>query len=410
MTQLQIRIAGYPGSGRRAGDRRARSARRPRPRSRRFQAAYGLAADASPAQATYSRAQRLQDNDCTPAALQLRRDGRRLRRQRLRRRDTSAAGEGPLERAARDVEARGDAPLRSAIVRSASRARSWSRSCNAAVGGAAAGRHLYGDAADPSSSYSSLCTLARQRPQPRVPRDPRRRAIRVTTTTPTSTIGPSPALGRAQLRHPHPSEGGLGTSVPRESTRRHPRHGSHLSNVWFKVTDLEVVAGKGCRVTTVDGDEYLDFAAGIAVNRTGHSHPHVVAAIPEQAGRFIHAQVNVFTHDLLEPLAARLAELAPGRDRHVLLRQLRRRDHRGRGEAGQAGHRAAQRHRVQRLVPRAHPPGDGDDHVEDGRTGRATRRCPPASSSRRSPIRSRPDADAEVRPGARRRRPPARDA
>jgi 4-aminobutyrate aminotransferase len=82
--------------------------------------------------------------------------------------------------------------------------------------------------------------------------------------------------------------------------------------VWFKVTDLEVVSGRGCRVTTVDGDEYLDFAAGIAVNSTGHSHPHVVEAISRQAGRFIHAQVNVFTHDLLEPLAGRLAELAPG--------------------------------------------------------------------------------------------------
>jgi 4-aminobutyrate aminotransferase len=87
---------------------------------------------------------------------------------------------------------------------------------------------------------------------------------------------------------------------------------THLSNVWFKVTGLEVASGRGCRVTTVDGEEYLDFAAGIAVNSTGHSHPHVVEAISRQAGRFIHAQVNVFTHDLLEPLAGRLAELAPG--------------------------------------------------------------------------------------------------
>jgi 4-aminobutyrate aminotransferase len=88
---------------------------------------------------------------------------------------------------------------------------------------------------------------------------------------------------------------------------------THLSNVWFKVTDLDVVSGQGCRVTTTDGVEYLDFAAGIAVNSTGHSHPQVVEAIARQAGRFIHAQVNVFTHDLLEPLAARLAELCPGR-------------------------------------------------------------------------------------------------
>ena len=87
---------------------------------------------------------------------------------------------------------------------------------------------------------------------------------------------------------------------------------SHLSDVWFKVTDLDVVSGKGSWVTTADGTEYLDFSAGIAVTSTGHCHPHVVAAIREQAGRFLHAQVNVYRHDLLEPLAARLAELAPG--------------------------------------------------------------------------------------------------
>ena len=86
---------------------------------------------------------------------------------------------------------------------------------------------------------------------------------------------------------------------------------SHLSNVWFKVTDLEVASGRGCRVTTVDGHEYLDFAAGIAVNSTGHCHPKVTAAIAAQAERFLHAQVNVFTHDLLEPLASKLAEITP---------------------------------------------------------------------------------------------------
>ncbi|HNJ98678.1 MAG TPA: aminotransferase class III-fold pyridoxal phosphate-dependent enzyme [Ilumatobacteraceae bacterium] len=87
---------------------------------------------------------------------------------------------------------------------------------------------------------------------------------------------------------------------------------SHLSNVWFSVTPLEVSHGHGCWVTTTSGEEYLDFAGGIAVNSTGHSHPAVVKAIADQAARFIHAQVNVFRHDLLEPLAAKLADLAPG--------------------------------------------------------------------------------------------------
>ena len=86
---------------------------------------------------------------------------------------------------------------------------------------------------------------------------------------------------------------------------------SNLSNVWFKVTDLEVATGRGCRVTTTDGHEYLDFAAGIAVNSTGHCHPKVTAAIAAQAERFVHAQANVFTHDLMEPLAAKLNDITP---------------------------------------------------------------------------------------------------
>ncbi|MGE0307737.1 MAG: aspartate aminotransferase family protein [Acidimicrobiia bacterium] len=86
---------------------------------------------------------------------------------------------------------------------------------------------------------------------------------------------------------------------------------SHLAPVWFSVTDLQVASGQGSYVTTTDGQRYLDFSSGIAVTSTGHCHPHVVAAIARQAERFVHAQVNVYRHDLLEPLAARLFEITP---------------------------------------------------------------------------------------------------
>ena len=86
---------------------------------------------------------------------------------------------------------------------------------------------------------------------------------------------------------------------------------SHLSDVWFSVTDLDVASGSGCVVTTTGGEQYLDFSAGIAVTSTGHCHPRVVAAIAEQASRFIHAQANVYRHDLLGPLTDRLAEITP---------------------------------------------------------------------------------------------------
>ncbi len=87
--------------------------------------------------------------------------------------------------------------------------------------------------------------------------------------------------------------------------------GSHLADVWFRASDLQVVSGSGCVITTTDGTEYLDFTAGIAVASTGHCHPDVVAAIQRQAARFIHAQVNCYRHDLLEPLAERLASVTP---------------------------------------------------------------------------------------------------
>jgi 4-aminobutyrate aminotransferase len=86
---------------------------------------------------------------------------------------------------------------------------------------------------------------------------------------------------------------------------------SHVSDVWFRVTDLEVASGRGCVITTTTGDNYLDFTSGIAVTSTGHCHPKVVAAIAGQAERLIHAQVNVYRHGLLERLGARLAEVCP---------------------------------------------------------------------------------------------------
>lgn len=85
----------------------------------------------------------------------------------------------------------------------------------------------------------------------------------------------------------------------------------HVASVWFRVTDLEVASGRGCIVTTTDGQEYLDFSSGIAVTSTGHCHPHVVEAIAAQASQFIHAQVNVYRHTRLAELAGRLATIAP---------------------------------------------------------------------------------------------------
>jgi 4-aminobutyrate aminotransferase-like enzyme len=54
---------------------------------------------------------------------------------------------------------------------------------------------------------------------------------------------------------------------------------SHLADVWFALTDLEVVSGSGSTITTTDGTDYLDLTSGIGVVNTGHCHPAVVEAV-----------------------------------------------------------------------------------------------------------------------------------
>jgi 4-aminobutyrate aminotransferase len=71
--------------------------------------------------------------------------------------------------------------------------------------------------------------------------------------------------------------------------------------------------GEGCWVTDVDGNRFLDFTAGIAVNSTGHSHPKVVAAVEEQARRFLHMSGTDFYYRSEIELAERLeARILPG--------------------------------------------------------------------------------------------------
>src|SRR6187397_3703387 len=69
--------------------------------------------------------------------------------------------------------------------------------------------------------------------------------------------------------------------------------------------------GTGAVVEDVDGNLFLDCAAGIAVASTGHSHPDVVAAIPEQAGRFLHMSGTDFYYELQVRLGEELSAIAP---------------------------------------------------------------------------------------------------
>jgi 4-aminobutyrate aminotransferase len=69
--------------------------------------------------------------------------------------------------------------------------------------------------------------------------------------------------------------------------------------------------GRGLRVEDVDGNEFLDFAAGIAVTSTGHCHPEVVKAIQDQAAELIHISGTDFYYESLVTMAERLSAIAP---------------------------------------------------------------------------------------------------
>ena len=84
-----------------------------------------------------------------------------------------------------------------------------------------------------------------------------------------------------------------------------------ISPSYTRSYPLVAKRGRGVRVEDVDGNEFLDFAAGIAVVSTGHCHPEVVAAIQKQAAELIHISGTDFFHPPLTDLAERLSAVAP---------------------------------------------------------------------------------------------------
>ena len=83
---------------------------------------------------------------------------------------------------------------------------------------------------------------------------------------------------------------------------------SHMLPAYARV-DLAFERGEGVWLTATNGDRYLDFASGVAVNALGHSHPAVVAAITGQAQKVIHVS-NLYRIPEGERLADRLCAMS----------------------------------------------------------------------------------------------------
>ena len=89
-----------------------------------------------------------------------------------------------------------------------------------------------------------------------------------------------------------------------------------VSTSYTRDYPLVIKRGEGAVVEDVDGNHFLDFAAGIAVVATGHSHPRVVHAIQQQAAEFLHMSGTDFYYENMVQLAEKLAALAPGNTQH----------------------------------------------------------------------------------------------
>jgi 4-aminobutyrate aminotransferase len=114
-------------------------------------------------------------------------------------------------------------------------------------------------------------------------------------TTKTMTLGPK-----------------LKTALPGPNAKRVLEGDAQIiSPSYTRSYPLVAKSGRGIVVTDVDGNEFFDFSAGIAVTSTGHCHPQVVAAIQKQAAELIHMSGTDFYYESMVTLAERLSKIAP---------------------------------------------------------------------------------------------------
>ena len=104
----------------------------------------------------------------------------------------------------------------------------------------------------------------------------------------------------------------LRTALPGPNARRVVEADDRvISPSYTRSYPMVAKRGRGIRVEDVDGNEFLDFAAGIAVTSTGHCHPEVVKAIQDQAAELIHMSGTDFYYESLVTLSNRLSGIAP---------------------------------------------------------------------------------------------------
>ncbi len=104
----------------------------------------------------------------------------------------------------------------------------------------------------------------------------------------------------------------LVTEIPGPRARAHVEYDRAWTSPSLpRAYPLVPVRGEGCAIEDIDGNRFLDFAAGIAVNSTGHGHPQVIDAIRQQAEQLVHYSASDFYLPIYPQTCEALARTAP---------------------------------------------------------------------------------------------------
>jgi len=85
-----------------------------------------------------------------------------------------------------------------------------------------------------------------------------------------------------------------------------------IANGMANIAPIYAAQAHNALVTDIEGNQYIDFAAGIAVNNTGHSHPQIIQAVKEQLALFSHTCSMVTPFTSFVELAENIVDVAPG--------------------------------------------------------------------------------------------------
>lgn len=88
-----------------------------------------------------------------------------------------------------------------------------------------------------------------------------------------------------------------------------------ITSAYTRSYPFVIERGQGAYAWDVDGNKYLDFTSGVAVNALGHAHPEIVKTIETQARKFLHMAGTDFYYEVMAAFAEKLVSLAPGKSK-----------------------------------------------------------------------------------------------